>query len=82
MNVVWLLPAVAILLAGWRQGDRLGLAGWAAVVAGLLLAGVPDGWLRAVTESIERRYIVGQLLCLAGLLALARSGGESEDPIL
>ena len=78
MNVVWLLPVVAILLAGWKRwDDRTAQVGWFVCAAGLLLAGVPDAWLRAVTDSIESRYIVALTLCLAGLIALARRAGRT-----
>ncbi len=69
MNVVWLLPVVAILIAGWKQWDhRGGQAGWFVCAAGLLLAAAPDAWLQ-----VNSRYIVALTLCLAGLIALART---------
>ncbi len=80
MNVVWLLPVVAILLASWKRwNDRIAQAGWFVCAAGLVLAGVPDAWLRAATGSIESRYIAALTLCLAGLIALARSGGRERQ---
>jgi len=82
MNVVWLLPVIAILLPGWKPADdRLAAAGWIACAAGLLLAGVPDSWLRLATDAIESRYLVALTLCLAGSIVLARRGGR-EGPIL
>jgi hypothetical protein len=80
MNVVWLLPVVAILLAGWKRwDDRITQAGWFVCASGLILAGVPDAWLRAATGSIESRYIVALTLCLVGLIALARSGRRERS---
>jgi hypothetical protein len=74
MSVVWMLPAVVILLATWKnRNDRSAKIGWFVCAAGLLLAGVPESWLRVVTVSIESRYIVALTFCLAGLIALARS---------
>ena len=74
MSVVWMLPTIVILLETWKNwSDGIGKVGWFVCAAGLLLAGVPDAWLRAATASIESRYIIALTLCLAGLIALARS---------
>jgi hypothetical protein len=73
MSVVWMLPTVVVLLATWKDGNRIARIGWFVCAAGLLLAGVPDQWLLAATASIESRYILALTLCLAGLIALARS---------
>jgi hypothetical protein len=81
MNVVWLLPVVPILLMTWDPAAaRLMKAGWWICAVGLILAGLPDSWLRAVTESIESRYLVALTLCLGGLLVLVRKSGR-DAPI-
>jgi len=78
MNVVWLLPIVAILVGYWkRRATGAATVGWYACAFGLILAGLPDTWLRIVTESIGWRYLVAEALCLAGLIALGRGSSNT-----
>ncbi len=90
MNTVWLLPAGVLLPAVWRErGGPLKTASCAIVAFGLLLATIPDHHavplpsLLAV-RALNLKYVVAELLVLAGLLGLLAappaSGAKTPDP--
>ncbi len=76
MGTVWLLPIAAIVVHELpRLTDRRHVLSVLACALGLLVAGVPDAVGRAVLQplgerAIDAKYIVAELLCLAGLLGL------------
>jgi hypothetical protein len=76
MSTVWLLPVVPIVL---REIPRLGgvrqTLAVVGIVLGLLFVGAPDPYgnfmLSPFGQSVlDGKYVLGQLLCLAGLLGL------------
>lgn len=84
MNTVWLLPVGVIALLAWRvaPGPR-GVASSVLCGLGLLIAGTPDGWARLVLSPAgefwpNAKYIIAELLCLAGLLGMWRHGDDSS----
>jgi len=83
MGTVWLLPAGAIVLTGLDRDRRTSTASRiasASVAAGLLLACVPYGLGRALLpeRALDAQYIVAELLCLAGLVALRATRSINE----
>lgn len=81
MSAVWLLPIVPLVL---REVPRLdGVQHTLAVlccVLGLLLVGVPDPYGNFMLspfgqEVLDEKYVLGQLLCLAGLVGLWGGAG-------
>jgi len=76
MGVVWLLPVGAIVLREMKtRAGRLHALSLGACVAGLTVAAVPDRVARVFARpffepAIDYRYIVAELLCLAGLAGL------------
>lgn len=84
MNTVWLLPIGVVALLAWRvaPGPR-GVASSVLCGLGLLIAGTPDGWARLVLAPAgefwpNAKYIIAELLCLAGLLGMWRQGDDSS----
>jgi len=76
MNGVFLLAVVPIVLAEIpRSSDRGRATALAACIVGLALVGMPDpyGWPLLSPfgrASLDLKYVLGELLCLAGLLGL------------
>ena len=78
MSTVWLLPVVPIVLREvFRLGGRRQVLALLGCVLGLLLVALPDPYGNFMLSPfgqglLDGKYVVGQLLCLAGLLGLWR----------
>jgi hypothetical protein len=76
MGTVWLLPVAIIGLSELPRVNSLATAApLLACAAGLLIAGFPDPYWPFSQGVLDQKYIVGELLCLAGLLGLWRLQG-------
>lgn len=76
MGTVWLLPTVVValeVLQGKRRRDEI--LPVLLCVTGLVTAGLPDSALHAFSSLAKLKYIVAELLCLAGLLGIWRARG-------
>ena len=84
MSTVWLLPVVPIVLrevarlSGGRQAVAV-----VGCVLGLLLVGAPDPYGNFMLSPfgqnvLDGKYVLGQLLCLAGLLGLWGGAGRQR----
>lgn len=78
MSTVWLLPVVPIVLREvFRLGGRRQVLALLGCVLGLLLVALPDPYGNFMLSPfgqglLDGKYVLGQLLCLAGLLGLWR----------
>jgi hypothetical protein len=78
MGTVWLLPIGVIVVREFpRAKSRTHVISLTGCALGLLIAGLPDLYDRAIgwpinDRALDFKYVVAELLCLAGLLSLWR----------
>ena len=79
MSAVWLLPLLAIVVGRARPRNPA----FVACVLGLLVVGAPDVYERTAGTALEPvgnlKYVLGELLCLGGLLGLWRAGDRIAE---
>ena len=81
MSTVWLLPTAVVMLKGLRGSRRPGeILPLALCGAGLVAAGLPDAALAGLPSLAKSKYVVAELLCLAGLLGFWRARRTREEP--
>jgi hypothetical protein len=73
MNAVWLLPAALVIAWGWPSAETpASRAALAACMAGLLLAGVPDGVASVLLERLASlRYVIAETIVFVSMLSIS-----------